>query len=123
MNDIMSTAEQLSFNDVRPELDPSTIESRAFSDASNIAEHFARYGDGAEQDMGQRYFFFEHPLHYATERSLVSILEIEATQIFESRDIPEVTVYKLGDAFIFREEIAYEDRPGAVLYTGYIDCN
>jgi hypothetical protein len=92
----------------------------AFDKASDIAIHIENYGQGIEEVFTQRYFIFENVLHRAMDSALVSILEIEASRVW---DEGAITAYKINDAYIFREEHYYdENTPGGALYTGYIDC-
>lgn len=119
----MSTAEQLSFDDVEPIMDIVAIDRKATRDAVEIAEYFMAYGAGEVEQFGQRFFWFESPLHRATDSLLMSILEIEAVQIFEDPEDISKIAYKIGDSYVFRQEEYDADGTAlSALYTAYMDC-
>ncbi len=116
----MSAVQQLDIDPVLTDVDPDELHAFTFAQATAFADEIKAYGLGEQDNFKERTFYLRNPFDKLFESALVSILEIEALESYETAD-EAVIVYKVDDAFIFREETATCVGRTAT-YTAYIDC-
>lgn len=116
----MSALQQLDIDPMLTEVDPAELHTFTFAQATAFADEIKAYGLGEQDNFKERTFYLKNPFDKLFESALGSILEIEALATYETAD-DSVIVYKVDDAFIFREEtVTCVGRTAT--YTAYIDC-
>lgn len=117
----MSAVEQLPVELAVNSVDPQDLHRFAFAHATALSESIMGFGTGKDTEFKDQQLVLRNPFNQAVDSALLSILEIEATQVDENED-GSVVVFVIEDAFVFRE---HEFRVGigrVATYTAYIDC-